>query len=80
MTPRKVPGAREDGPAPSPAAPGGLEERVVARVREEVLARFRELEQVVEQSLQTLAETDVRIIRELRTLRESGHPRRPGPM
>lgn len=77
---RRVSNPAPDGPAPPPAGLEGLEERVMARVRKEVLARFLELEQMVEQSLRTLAETDVRIIRELRTLRESDHPRRPGPM
>lgn len=62
-----------------PSAPGDLEERVREWAREEVLAWMKEMEKTLQENLRTLAETDARIIRELRSLQERrAPPRGPG--
>lgn len=77
-----VPSGSWRGPpaARKPTRDSAFEERVHSWIREEVGTRFRELEKGLNENLQTIMETDVRIIRELRSLRESDHPRRPEPM
>ncbi len=66
--------------APRPPAPGSLEKRVREWARQEVLAWMTEMERALHERFQTLAETDVRIIRELRRLQDPTSPQRPGPM
>lgn len=63
----------------APLAPGDLEARVREWARQEVLAWAKEMEKALHERLQTLAETDVRIIRELHRLRVAGPAGGPEP-
>ncbi len=56
-----------------------FEERLRSLVREEIQVQLQELEKTIEEQLKTLAETDARIVRELRRLQQ-GRFTPPGPL